>query len=229
MQDIIFIVGGDFIPFKTIAGCSGMTIAREIVLVVVQIIVGVILFLRTVALYAHSLKILIFLLGTGIMVVGVALWSVISEKAGSASVELGCFIEIQSDSGFRLASAWEAVIAYDILIFSMTLFKAFQERRYRHTILKGGLVCSIFRDGAIYFAVLACVNIANTLTIYGVSPAVQINLSTLALSVSVTLISRLMVNLQKTALDVTGTSVASGPLPIIESGGIVHSRHDAIA
>ncbi|KAI0937555.1 hypothetical protein AcW1_001597 [Taiwanofungus camphoratus] len=50
-----------------------------------------------------------------------------------------------------------------------------------------------------YFAVMASVNLANTLTFYVLQPLLRGVLSTLASSVSVTMMSRLMLNLHEIA------------------------------
>ncbi|KAG5734400.1 hypothetical protein E4T56_gene7159 [Termitomyces sp. T112] len=55
------------------------------------------------------------------------------------------------------------------------------------------------KDGAIYFAVMAFANLANILTFYLCGPFMRGGLSTFASGISVTMISRLMLNLHENA------------------------------
>ncbi|KAK7457757.1 hypothetical protein VKT23_010096 [Stygiomarasmius scandens] len=57
----------------------------------------------------------------------------------------------------------------------------------------------MFRDGAIYYGVMVLVNLANMITYYTMGSNMKGGLSTFASSISVTMMSRLMLNLHKTA------------------------------
>ncbi|KAF8890463.1 hypothetical protein BD779DRAFT_1517895 [Infundibulicybe gibba] len=61
------------------------------------------------------------------------------------------------------------------------------------------MITLFLRDGGIYFAVMALANLANILTFYFCGPFLQGGLSTFSSSISVTMMSRFMLNLHETA------------------------------
>ncbi|KAJ3931954.1 MAG: hypothetical protein NXY57DRAFT_162844 [Lentinula lateritia] len=79
-----------------------------------------------------------------------------------------------------VAVGWEALLLYDLLLFGMTLAKAYQARYQlgpRH--IRGmSLISVIIRDGTIYFAIIAA-------------------FSPITSCLSVTIMSRLMLHLHK--------------------------------
>jgi len=107
---------------------------------------------------------------------------------------------MSQDTAIRLAGAWEALFVYDLLIFSLTLRKTWKARKdHSITGINVPLISLILRDGAIYFAVMALCNLSNILTFYLCGPFLRGGLSTFASSISVTMMSRLMLNLHETA------------------------------
>ncbi|KAL7284076.1 hypothetical protein ACG7TL_001354 [Trametes sanguinea] len=130
---------------------------------------------------------------------------------GDIAVNTGNFHIFPNEQGaIRLAVSWESLFAFDLMIFTLTVCKTFRER-YRHRITSGrhDIISLILRDGALYFAVMASVNFANTLTFYFLEsslppamrqPLLRGCLSTFASSISVTMMSRLMLNLHSSAL-----------------------------
>ncbi|EAU82115.2 hypothetical protein CC1G_09574 [Coprinopsis cinerea okayama7 len=105
-----------------------------------------------------------------------------------------------SRNSMCLAGAWEALFAYDSIIFTLTLWKTIKERRERRvTGVNIALVDILLRDGAMYYAIMALCNLANIMTFYFGGPFFRGSLSTFASSISVTMMSRLMLNLHRTA------------------------------
>ncbi|TFK31907.1 hypothetical protein BDQ12DRAFT_566085, partial [Crucibulum laeve] len=101
------------------------------------------------------------------------------------------------------AGAWEALFVYDSIIFGLTIFKTWQTRR-EHTVtgINIPLASLILRDGKYLFSakhVMALANLANILTFYLCGPFLRGGLSTFASSISVTMMSRLMLNLHEGA------------------------------
>lgn len=92
---------------------------------------------------------------------------------------------------------------FDMTVFGLTLIQSYKHRenlrwfRGLETERSGtlGLVELLFRDGAIYFGVMALVNLANVLTFYVTSDPLRGSLSTFASCVSITMMSRLVLNL----------------------------------
>ncbi|CDO75761.1 hypothetical protein BN946_scf184921.g37 [Trametes cinnabarina] len=161
------------------------------------VVVCFILFLRTYALYGRAKRVLVLVVGVGAALLGISCWSIVGQHQG---IELrgGCHLEADRMTAIRLAVSWEALFVFDLMIFTLTVCKTFRER-YRHRVTLGhhDIISLILRDGALYFAVMASVNFANTLTFY---PLLRGCLSTFASSVSVTMMSRLMLNLHGSAL-----------------------------
>ncbi|KAJ3745701.1 hypothetical protein DFH05DRAFT_1523972 [Lentinula detonsa] len=100
----------------------------------------------------------------------------------------------------EVAAAWEALFLYDSMLFLMTLHKAYKTRHeLRQERLRIPLVVIILRDGSIYFGVMALANLVNISTFYYPDPFLRGALCTFASSMSVTMMSRLMINLHKIA------------------------------
>ncbi|KAL4244469.1 hypothetical protein ABKN59_008684 [Abortiporus biennis] len=190
----------NFVPYTSLESCVRYNTAAEFVLVIVQLLAGIVLLLRTYALYGRSRKILIFILSLTAPLIGFIIWSVFTEETGISSIINGCIITQTPTSELHLAGAWESLIAYDLLIFITIVVKTYKRRaEFRDEQLGrlGSVFVLIWRDGAIYFGVMACANVANSLTFYTLPLSLQASLSRFASSVSVTLISRLMINLRK--------------------------------
>ncbi|KAJ3558190.1 hypothetical protein NM688_g1072 [Phlebia brevispora] len=180
--------------------CSDFSLYRQIVLIVSQVIVCINLLLRTYALYGRDKRIMYLILSVGFTLASLACWSVVGQKSDVSIVD-GCHIASSRLSAIHIAVAWEALFAYDIMIVTLTLLKTYKERIRLRPEHRRDLVSLIVRDGAIYFAVMACANFANTITFYLLAPALRGVLSTFASAVSVTMMSRLMLNLHSTAAE----------------------------
>ncbi|GJE87990.1 hypothetical protein PsYK624_040730 [Phanerochaete sordida] len=185
-----------------------------------QLIVAANQFLRVYALYGRDRRIAIgvpFAAGTGVIV---DVWAITVQKASDAAE--GCHPMISSATANRLAIVWEALFAYDLLIFVLTVAKAARDRAQLALAERGGLVSIIYRDGAMYFAVIVCAQCANVITFYAFPPVLKGVLSTLASSISVTMMSRGILNLHErqaqlrgvTAWGLDDTLVGRGPAPV---------------
>jgi len=195
--------------------CKRYLLFRQLFLIANQIIVCILLTLRVYALYECSIRILRYLAGIGIILVFLPCWALLDEmNIPVQTTTFGCHVALPTITAYRLAGAWEALFVYDSIIFSLTIYKAWTVRRdYAVTGVAIPLISLILRDGAIYFSVMAICNLSNILTYYLCDPFLRGSLSTLANSISVTLMSRLMLNLHQTADDglfttqVTSTNV----------------------
>ncbi|PCH45041.1 hypothetical protein WOLCODRAFT_77655, partial [Wolfiporia cocos MD-104 SS10] len=194
-----------FSPLITLYNsCSDYALYRQSLLIGAQVVVCIILCLRTYALYNRSKRILAYVIGSGFILGGLAIFAVTDQKQGISQTG-GCHIASTRLTYVRIAVAWEALFVYDISIFVLTLYKTWKERHVMRTV-QDNIFQLIWRDGAIYFAVMASVNLANLLTFY---PLLEGVLSTSASSVSVTMMSRLMLNLHESVTP--NNSVATGP------------------
>ncbi|KAG2129326.1 hypothetical protein BD769DRAFT_678311 [Suillus cothurnatus] len=95
--------------------------------------------------------------------------------------------------------AWVAVFVYELLIFILTIFRTWKTRRcLRLSLFDRKIPDIIFQDGAMYFGAMTLINLPNILTYYCGSDITRGNLATFTSCMSVTLISRLVLNLHKT-------------------------------
>jgi len=82
------------------------------------------------------------------------------------------------------------VLMFDSVIFSLTLYKAF-------TMGRGiRLLDVIVRDGTIYYSALFIVNLANILILLFAQPLLKNSTTSITNVLSITLVSRLMLNLR---------------------------------
>ncbi|KNZ73362.1 hypothetical protein J132_07660, partial [Termitomyces sp. J132] len=191
--------------------CRRFNLFRQILLVLNQVLVCILLTLRTYALYNCSFRILTYMVGSGMVLAAIACvcccllcqfivdddtawdkWALFGQKSAPGQEVSGCHIGLS-----HLAGAWEALFAYDSILFGLTMFRTWKNRsEFLFSQAKNSLIYLLFRDGAIYFAVMAFANLANILTFY---PFMRGGLSTFASGISVTMISRLMLNLHENA------------------------------
>ncbi|KII90491.1 hypothetical protein PLICRDRAFT_534861 [Plicaturopsis crispa FD-325 SS-3] len=175
-------------------------IFRQYLLVVVQVVVSVVLILRTYAIYARSRIILIFLITLNAGLVAVGTWASFGKPIMVTTILSGCHnIQAIAVAG-NISISWEVSFVFDLAVFALTIRKTYQRR---HVQLVPGTMpirALMFRDSAVYFAIMALLNLANILTNYlGSHRYLGGLLSTFASCISVTLISRLVLNLHKTA------------------------------
>ncbi|OSX63338.1 hypothetical protein POSPLADRAFT_1045690 [Postia placenta MAD-698-R-SB12] len=179
---------GNFYNFKTAKSCDDYALYRQILLIGAQVVVCIILCLRIYALYNRSKAILVGVVGTGATLMALAVFAVTGQSSSTA-LDSGCHLGESRITGIRelhdlsslgrpdvnfnqpgVAVAWEALFLYDVLIFSLTMYKTWKNRAvYAISDARPNLVTLMMRDGALYFAV------------------------------SVTMMSRLMLNLHESA------------------------------
>lgn len=192
---------GDSLP-ASVVSCPTYILSRQVLVFSQGCIVYLILTLRTYALYGRSkwlLVSLVFIILT--FMVGAA-----AETFGRYSSTVtnlprgGCYQTYTTETTVRLAVAWEALSVYEFLIFVLTVSRIFQIRRLLQLSLtssRKNIVAVMFQDGALYFGAMTLFNIPNILTYYYGSGVTRGSLSTFTSCMSVTLISRLMLNLHE--------------------------------
>ncbi|THH16613.1 hypothetical protein EW146_g4064 [Bondarzewia mesenterica] len=167
-----------------------------------QVVVCSLLIMRTYALYGRSAKIFALLLTVGLVVVAIASWALVDESNDAVANVQGCYVAISDATGIRVAVAWEGELFLDMVIFGLTVARTYQHRDVR-TWSGGlgrrntGLVQLFLRDGALYFATITLANLLNILTYYLAPPMLKGGLSTFSTCISVTMMSRLMLNLHE--------------------------------
>ncbi|KAH8835825.1 hypothetical protein DL96DRAFT_91176 [Flagelloscypha sp. PMI_526] len=181
--------------------CSKFLKFHQFFIVVTQVVVGVLLAIRVWALYAQSAKVKYYMILLFVVLAGVAVFAVVTGHATYDSFD--CSQSLSRRSAVRVVIAWEALFFFDLNIFILTLLRSrWASRTQIGKELKIPLVEIIARDGALYFAALLLANLANIITFYLARPRLTGALSTFASSVSVSMMSRLMINLHNNSSNI---------------------------
>ncbi|EMD39206.1 hypothetical protein CERSUDRAFT_122642 [Gelatoporia subvermispora B] len=170
-----------------------------------QALVAVLLTLRTYALYKRSKVVLSMILFIFALSLGVTLWIILSEKSLTGSDRVlrgvGCDLSLSKAQAAHLAASWGTMLAFDVLIFVLTLLETIKNGM----LLKGSLSHIMLRDGAIYFGVIVFMNIVNILAFLSLmllqlptrnKDELRGMCTTLTNAIASTLVSRLMLNLR---------------------------------
>ncbi|KAF9525442.1 hypothetical protein CPB83DRAFT_550014 [Crepidotus variabilis] len=163
--------------------------------IAVQLIVASLLAIRIYALYGRSRRVLILVFLVIFTALGIGCWSILGHKhvqKPDIYLPTGCSATVTHDEATYMAIAWGGMLAFDVMIFSMTLYKSLVMPRLRGT----SLFTVLMRDGAIYFACIVASNLGNMLTFLYGSPFTR-GVSTMFTNViSSTMTARLMLNLR---------------------------------
>ncbi|KAF8189501.1 hypothetical protein K438DRAFT_1832698 [Mycena galopus ATCC 62051] len=197
-------------PHK-LAVCQALHSYHSWFAIVSQVVIGVMLILRTYALYERNRRVLILTLFVGLAGTAVGAWAIIagpSAKPGDEVPQLnlyiGCSTGLDSAQSTRLTAPWAGMGVFDSTIFLLTLYRALSRVR----VAGLDLVTVLLRDGSIYFGVILLVNLSNILTFVVASPYARGAPTTLANAISSVMLSRLMFNIRDPSL-----SSMSGRLP----------------
>ncbi|CAL1708992.1 unnamed protein product [Somion occarium] len=178
----------------TTTHCDALVFYHQIYAVVIQFLVGVLLIIRTYALYDRNKWVFRVTSAVAVIVTAVGCWGVLAkhDSAPAAPSIVGCNSSLSELQGGRLAIAWGGLLIFDTLIFSLTLYKAFAvERGGRRTLFD-----ILFRDGAVYFGCMAIANLSNIITFVISKPLVKGISTTFTNVLATTLMSRLMLNIR---------------------------------
>ncbi|KAJ7802176.1 hypothetical protein B0H13DRAFT_2389740 [Mycena leptocephala] len=156
--------------------CNRLNTAHGLI-VVQQLAVGCTLILRVYAMYNCSKKVLCLLLFLSICTVGLGTWSALPSGPAPTfqSSITGCLTLASKTQAMRMAAAWEAELACEILVLGLTIRRV------------------------MYFGVICLANLANILMLNFGNVITASNLASLAATISVVMISRLMLNLREAA------------------------------
>ncbi|KAJ3797645.1 hypothetical protein GGU11DRAFT_756559 [Lentinula aff. detonsa] len=190
----------------------------------VAVFIGVLLLLRTYALYERNFKVLVLLVvvGLALLIFGISVlaW-------GRNEIQFQATVVVSNELGC-LALVWGGMLLFDFLVFSLTFYKALTlQRDGRVTLLS-----VLMRDGTVYFGVMAISIIANILTFMHLphelddlsvghrafapllgQPETRGMATTFTNSISSIMISRLMFNLRDPGLSRILPSLRSPALP----------------
>lgn len=175
--------------------CQTYITSRELLFFFQQILVCLILTLRIYALYSRSKRLL-----TWMIVIVCSLGGITAGTSGLHSdivPGFNCFESLSEKIAVSPGLGWVTLLAYELLIFILTLHKICETRGLSLAMSRRNILDIIFQDGAMYFAVMTLSNLPNILTYYFGSNTTRGSLATFTSCMSVTLVSRLMLNLHK--------------------------------
>ncbi|KAJ6565024.1 hypothetical protein DFH09DRAFT_1363982 [Mycena vulgaris] len=154
--------------------------------------------LRIYALYGRNVRFLACFLALSTPFLAVIVWSIVGHDRHFETLP-GCHVSVSVATAHQLSAGWGAFFLYDSLIFGLTVGKTYATWRRADSQEYMPIHSLIFRDGALYFAAMAMSNLCNIVTYYISGPILAGSLSTFASCVSVTIMSRLMLNLHEKA------------------------------
>ncbi|KDQ22949.1 hypothetical protein PLEOSDRAFT_1073041 [Pleurotus ostreatus PC15] len=192
-------------PFNKVDVCHHFHSFHSYYIVAAQLIIGLILTIRTHALYAHNRRFLYIMCPIIAGLVALGSWAIASSDDGHSNPDalqvqawprIGCIESLTHTGGIHLAIAWSCLLVFDISIYVLTLRKAFGSHRVPGT----SLVQIILRDASVYIAVILVINMSIVLTL-ALAPAALKGVSTTFSScVASVIVSRLLFNLRDPAL-----------------------------
>ncbi|KAG2050154.1 hypothetical protein BDR06DRAFT_960476 [Suillus hirtellus] len=180
--------------------CSTYRLSRQVLAFLQVFIVSFILALRTYALYDRSKCLLALLVIIILTFVGGAFTGTFGRHSSTVTnlPGGGCYRIYTAKIIIRLA--WMIPPVYGLLIFVLTVTRALKIRgllRLSLTKSRRNIIAVMFQDGVMFFGAMTLFEIPNILTYYHGSDMVRGSLRTFTNCMSVTLISRLMLNLHK--------------------------------
>ncbi|KAF8198553.1 hypothetical protein BJ912DRAFT_1039409 [Pholiota molesta] len=200
--------------------CQKLQSYHQFLAIAIQVIVASMLVMRMYALYERSRRVLALYLVVCTIVVAIGLsaiidlrcalavfllfsffsdWAVIggkSQKSREVLLPVGCGAHLTHYQAIRLGAAWAGMLAFDSLVFGMTLYKSLTLARTPGV----DLLTILLRDGAVYFAVMMAANLGNILTFVFGGTFTRGVATTFCNVISSVMISRLMLNLRDPAL-----------------------------
>jgi len=188
--------------------CHLLQVFHQYLEVAIQFVVGVLLIMRVYALYDRSRWVVVLFFTFAAVDISIGCWAILSKSSTHlpphdfAISAPGCAEPISHEQGIRLATAWGGQLAYDAVIFFLTLYKSILIVRTS----RRPLISTLLRDGVLYFAILTVLNLANILTFLLAAPLSKGVMSTFSNIISATMMSRLMLNLRDPKIMISSTN-----------------------
>ncbi|KAF9061371.1 hypothetical protein BDP27DRAFT_1406711, partial [Rhodocollybia butyracea] len=191
-----------FIPSLSSSSCQSFELYDRLFRSITQGIVTALLSLRVYALYECRRSLLIIFMSIAVLGTGASIIVAVLNPEASTQLDQGCHTLPGSQNATKTAIGWEGLFVFDLFIFGMIMRKAYQMRGFEEdvqTIRRKSLRSVIVRDGSVYFIMMALANLGNIVTFYASGSFQKGSLTTFAGCLSVTLMSRLMLNLHEAA------------------------------
>ncbi|KAJ6455431.1 hypothetical protein C8R45DRAFT_1036335 [Mycena sanguinolenta] len=205
--------------------CINLQRAWMFLIILLETFVEATLAFRVFAMYGLNRWILACLLVATGFIVGAGLVTIVDfEKDPAGHVLLGaftgCATTLPRSAAILPAAVWEATLGCDILVFVLTVRRAFTQRS--SMVYSGSLIRRMAADGSMYFGLIILSILANVLSFYLEDDLLAGLLSWFTTSLSLALLSRLMLNLHDAG---SGSLVGAGP----DSMDAEESIHFAVA
>ncbi|KAH8836024.1 hypothetical protein DL96DRAFT_1576429 [Flagelloscypha sp. PMI_526] len=196
---LVLTFGTAFLQLRFSEGSSYQTLSifHALAILFVQVIAGLTLAIRTIALYQRSRWVISLICGLIILCASASGWSIQPRH-----IPLDLTMEESYYLSIRRATGWESMLLFDCTTFTLLMLRSYFEARKYSTFSGIPLLNLLIRDGAIYFTVLAAVNTTNIIMYYFGGPYCDSTLATLASNISNTMICRLCLNLREHAADI---------------------------
>jgi hypothetical protein len=166
-----------------------------------QVIIAGLLIARTYALYGQNKWILSLVVAAAAGAMGLGCWAISSSGPPASPMTeywppIGCIQTLTDQEAIHLAIAWGGLIAFDMLIYLLTLYKAFgQGMQSGKSVLH-----IILRDASIYIAVILVANVSNVLTLVIATAGLKGIGATFSNVMASVMVSRLLFNLRDPSL-----------------------------
>jgi len=183
--------------------CRSLRVYSITVAVVIQVLISVILIVRTYALYDRSRRVLALIIGALLATISVGCWSIVSRRGPERDhrhlenyLVIGCPSPLSRAAALMFAKAWGGLLVFETLIFALTVYKSLALRARSGS----GIFALMLRDGSMYFGLIVAATVANILTyVYGGTftrgaATVFVN------CISSVMVTRLMLNLRDPSL-----------------------------
>ncbi|KAJ7734117.1 hypothetical protein B0H16DRAFT_1578328 [Mycena metata] len=196
--------------------CQRFSAAEDALLIVQEFFVEVTLALRVCAIYGFNRRVFGLLGIAAIVTITISVWSEVPMESNPNVdiIELSsCYVVTVKAQAIRMATAWEALLVGDIIVMGLTLWRAYTFNRTLG-LATGSLLGVLVRDGVAYFGMICSVNIANIILFYTGDILMAASFAKFACAISVTMASRLILNLQEAA---NGDSLRATDVPLIDT------------
>ncbi|KAF7346777.1 hypothetical protein MSAN_01816200 [Mycena sanguinolenta] len=180
--------------------CNKLNTVKGLLTVLQEGIVGCTLILRVLALYSFERRIVIILVAAVIIFISLAAAMPTGLSHTLNLPPSGCITPYSSAEQVREAGAWEAMLAGDVLLLGLTLYRVYTHER---EIPTGRIWRVLIRDGTI---IICLANLANILMFHFGDSLTFSSLTGFTVSLSVAVLCRLMLNLHLAAALNTGTT-----------------------
>ncbi|KAI6006817.1 hypothetical protein EDD15DRAFT_2357858 [Pisolithus albus] len=157
--------------------CQSLHMGDQIIIGILQFIGSVIMMMRVYAFYDQDRRILAVFIVVGLISAGLCCWAFLyhgpPQPPPKYAVQIGCLGPIYPSQGPRYAAAWGGQLLLDALVFVFMLWKLLRiDTMGQRTFLD-----MVLRDGAMYFAVMTAMNVANITMFLVAEPYVKSVLS----------------------------------------------------